>query len=38
MIAGAALVIKDVFEPRFASMQAILDSVDILENVRGNSG
>ena len=31
MIAHAALVLKDAFAPQFASIQAILDSVDFLE-------
>ena len=32
MIADAALVLKDTFAPRFASIQAILDTVEFLEN------
>ena len=32
MIAHSALVMKDAFAPRFASMQWILDSVEFLEN------
>ena len=32
MIAHAALVMKDTFAPRFASIQVILDSVEFLEN------
>ena len=32
MIAHAALVLKDTFASRFASIQSILDSVDFLEN------
>ena len=32
MIAHAALVLKDTFAPRFASIQAILDPVEFLEN------
>ena len=36
MIAHAALVLKDTFTPRFASMQSILDC-GILGKFRGNS-
>ena len=32
MIAHAALVLKDTFAPRFASIEAILDFVEFLEN------
>ena len=32
MIAHAALVLKDIFAKRFASIQAILVSVEFLEN------
>ena len=32
MIAYAELVLKDTFAPRFPSIQAILDSVEFLEN------
>ena len=32
MIAHAALVMKDTFAPRFASMQWIMDSVEFFEN------
>ena len=32
MIAHSALVMKDTFAPRFASMQLILDSVEFLKN------
>ena len=32
MIAHAALVLKDTFTPRFASIPANLDSVEFLEN------
>ena len=32
MIAHAALVLKDTFAPRFASIQVIQDSVEFLEN------
>ena len=38
MIGNAALVLKDTFAPRFASIQAIMDSVEFLKKVRGNSG
>ena len=38
MIAHAALVLKDPFAPRFASIQAILDSVEFFGKLRGNSG
>ena len=31
MIAHSALVMKDTFAPRFASIQSILDSVEFLE-------
>ena len=32
MIAPATLILKDTFVPRFASIQAILDSVEFLKN------
>ena len=32
MIAHPALVMKDTFAPRFASIQSVLDSVEFLEN------
>ena len=32
MIAHAALVMKDTFAQRFASLQSVLDSVEFLEN------
>ena len=32
MIAYAPLVLKDTFAPRFASIQVILDPVEVLEN------
>ena len=32
MIAHTALVVKDTFAQRFASMQSILDSAEFLEN------
>ena len=32
MIAHAALVMKDTFAPRFASIQSVLDCVEFLEN------
>ena len=32
MIAHAALLLKDTFTPRFASIQSILDSVDFYAN------
>ena len=34
---STALVLKDTFAPRFASIQAILD-LEIFKNLRGNSG
>ena len=32
MIARAALKLKDIFAPRFASIHSVLDSVEFLEN------
>ena len=32
MIAHAALKLKDTFAPRFASIQSVLDSMEVLEN------
>ena len=32
MIARASLVLRDAYAPQFASIHAILDSVDFLEN------
>ena len=36
MIANSALVMKDTYAPRFASMKLILDSVEFLENSEVN--
>ena len=38
MIAHTALVLKDAFAPQLASIQAILDSLNFLGKLRGNSG
>ena len=38
MIARAVLKVKDTFAPQFASIQSILDSIEIFEKLRGNSG
>ena len=37
MIARTALVLKDAFAPRFASIQVILDPGEFFEILQGNS-